>query len=62
MTNIITIGFNKDGEADFAISGEVCGLSLEKMDELRRMISVAIGTTEQMFRSAQQHQIATVNP
>lgn len=47
---IITIGFNKDGEADFSISSEIGAFSLEQMNELRRMITVAIGTAEFMFR------------
>lgn len=51
---IITIGFNKDGEADFSISAEIYGFDLKKMNELRAMIPVAIGTAERMFTVAQE--------
>lgn len=50
---IISIGFNKDGEADFAIS-DMASLSLEKMNQLRSMITVAIGTAEMMWRNARE--------
>ena len=51
---IITIGFDKNGEADFSVSGEIMDLNLLKMTELRAMIPVAIGTAEDMFRRAKQ--------
>lgn len=49
---IITIGFDKNGQADFGIRGDIVDLSLEDMNELRRMIPVAIGVAEDMFRRA----------
>ena len=47
---LITIGFNKDGEADFGIRGDVIDLSLEQMQELRAMIPVAIWCAENIWR------------
>jgi hypothetical protein len=49
---IISIGFNKNGEADFSIVGNIGDLTLERMKELRAMIPVAIGIAEDMFRRA----------
>lgn len=62
MTNtLISIGFNKDGEADFAIS-DMASLSIEKMNQLRAMITVAIGTAEMMWRNTREkdasHQVS----
>jgi hypothetical protein len=51
---IITIGFDKDGEADFAISGSLGNLDPNKMNDLRSMIVVAIGTAEEMWRKAHE--------
>ena len=47
---LIQVGFDKDGQFDFGISSEVCGLDLEDMNYLRAMIVVAIGTAEDMYR------------
>lgn len=52
-TPIIEIGTNKDGEMDFSVSGNILGLTLEQMNELRVMIVVAIGTAEDMWRREQ---------
>lgn len=49
---IISIGFDKNGDADFGITGDIGDLTLERMKELRAMIPVAIGTAEDMFRRA----------
>ena len=46
----IEIGFDKNGEAEFGVSYAICDLSLEQMQELRRIIPVAIGVAEDMFR------------
>jgi hypothetical protein len=51
---IISIGFDKNGEADFRVSASIMNFSLEEMNELRRMIPVAIGTAEDMFRRAKE--------
>lgn len=59
MKDIITIGFDKDGEADFRISGEVTSLSLAQMNDLRKMIVVAIGTAEDMFRRDREKTLQT---
>lgn len=45
----ITIGFDKDGEADFEI-GLLKDLTVERMNELRAMVMVAIGVAEDQFR------------
>lgn len=49
---IISIGFDKNGDADFGIAGDIGNLTLERMKELRAMIPVAIGIAEDMFRRA----------
>jgi hypothetical protein len=46
---IITVGFDKNGEADFAIPCTVGELTYAQMKELRAMIPVAIGVMEQMW-------------
>ncbi len=48
--DIITVGFDKNGEADFKIAATISDLSLEQMTELRAMIPVAIGIAEDMWR------------
>ncbi len=50
---LITIGFDKNGEADFGINGDLAQLPLEKMKQLREMIPVAIGVAEDMWRREQ---------
>jgi hypothetical protein len=52
---IITVGFDKNGEADFRIKGTIIDLSLERMNELRSMIPVAIGSAEDMWRRNRSH-------
>lgn len=43
----LTIGFDKNGEAEFGVHlGEVVELPFEKMQELRAMIPVAIAQLE----------------
>jgi hypothetical protein len=49
----IAVGYHK-GEMDFAINGSVCDLDYEEMNDLRRMIVVAIGTMEDMWRREQE--------
>jgi hypothetical protein len=51
MKNYISIGFDKNGDADFAISGLIHNLNKAEFDELRKMITVAIGTMEAMWRA-----------
>ena len=50
---IITVGFDKNGDAEFGVRCAVLTLTLEQMNELRTMIPVAIGTMEQMWRDEQ---------
>ncbi len=47
---IITIGFDKNGEADFGIRADIEQLSLEELKELREIIIVAIYIAEDMWR------------
>lgn len=54
---LIEIGFNKDGDADFSVSAKICSLSLDQMNELRKMIIVGIGTAEDMFRREREKTI-----
>ena len=55
---LIVIGFDKNGEADFRIRGDVAELSGERMNQLRQMIPVAIGSAEEMFRDSTQRKNA----
>jgi hypothetical protein len=48
--SIIEVGFDKDHQFDFGISGDILDLSVEQMNKLRAMIVCAIGTAEDMFR------------
>lgn len=50
IENLITIGFDKHGEADFGINCSISDLSLSKLNELRQMIPVAIYIAEDMWR------------
>lgn len=58
FNDIITIGFNKNGEADFRVSATIAELSVDRMNDLRSMITVAIGTAEDMWRREQESQDA----
>ncbi len=51
--DILTVGFDKNGQADFRIKATIADLSLERMTELRSMITVAIGSAEDMWRRNQ---------
>ena len=55
VNDILTGGFDKNGEAEFGVRCSVRELTFEQMKELRAMITVAIGTMEQMWRVAQQN-------
>jgi len=50
---ILTIGFDKNGEAEFGANASVMDLSHAQMKEVRAMIPVAIACMEQMFVDAQ---------
>lgn len=50
----IEIGFSRWGGANFHISSEIQDLSLEKMQELRRIIPVAIYVAEDMWHREQE--------
>jgi hypothetical protein len=54
QTEIITIGFDKNGEAEFGVSALVGEVGFEKMNELRAMIPVAIGVAEDMWKRTSQ--------
>ena len=51
--DILTIGFDKNGEADFGASCAVCELTYEQMKEIRAMIPVAIASMEMLWRDEQ---------
>lgn len=51
--DILTVGFDKNGEAEFGVRADICELTHERMTALRTMIPVAIGVMEQMWRDAQ---------
>jgi hypothetical protein len=51
--DILTVGFDKNGDADFGVRCSIGELSLEDMTRLRAMVTVAIGTMEQMWRDEQ---------
>jgi hypothetical protein len=46
---MISIHKDKYGDWDFSVSGEIAELTLEDMDELRKMTMVAVGVVEEMF-------------
>ncbi len=50
---IFSVGWNK-GEIDFGVCCSVQDLTLEQMNEVRKMIVVGIGTMEDMWRREQQ--------
>lgn len=47
--DIFTVGFDKNGEAEFSVRATVFDLTYEQMKELRAMIPVAIGQMERMW-------------
>jgi len=51
---IIEIGYDKNGEMDFGVSGEIGGLNLDQLKELRETIVVAIWCTEDMWHRNQE--------
>lgn len=51
---ILTIGFDKNGEDDYALhTGPLETLTYEKMTRMRAMVCVAIGQMEQHWYAAQ---------
>jgi hypothetical protein len=50
---ILTIGFDKNNEAEFGACAAVMDLTFAEMKEIRAMIPVAIGVMEEMWRDAQ---------
>lgn len=50
---ILTVGFDKNGEAEFGASASVMDLTFAQMNEVRAIIPVAIGVMEEMWRDAQ---------
>ena len=50
--DILTIGFDKNREAEFGVSCAIYNLTLSEMKELRAMIPVAIGEMERMWIDA----------
>ncbi|HEX9503593.1 MAG TPA: hypothetical protein VF974_04715 [Patescibacteria group bacterium] len=52
--SLITIGFDKNGEAEFGILMSLADLSREQLKELREIIVVAIYEAEDIWRRAHQ--------
>lgn len=50
----IAIGYNEKGEMDFSIWLTIRNLTLEEMNDLRRMIPVAIASAENQFKMGEQ--------
>ena len=51
---IVSIGFDKNGEADYALQcGELEKLDFERMQQLRAMLMVAVGQVELIWRETQ---------
>lgn len=46
---VITIGFDKNGEADFRISMSIAELSYDQMNDFRRIIPPAIAQSERLW-------------
>ena len=47
---VITIGFDKNGEADFRICMVIASFDYDQMNQLRRMIPLAIAEAENLWR------------
>jgi len=47
--DILTVGFDKNGEAEFGVRATVMDLTYDQMNSLRAMIPVAIGQMERMW-------------
>ncbi len=48
--NLITIGFDKNGECDFGVKADFAELTIKQLNEIRQMIPVAIYIAEDMWR------------
>ena len=53
-TLIFEVGFDKDGQADFGVTGTIGSLTYEQMKSLREMTVVGIGVFEMMWRDQQE--------
>lgn len=49
FTPLLSVGFDKNGDADFRVSSRLFELTFEKMNLLRQMIPVGIAETERMW-------------
>jgi hypothetical protein len=58
---LITIGFNKNDEADFSVRGDFMELTLKQLQELRALIPVAIYVAEDMWRCKQPNTASQSN-
>ena len=47
---LVTVGFDKNGEFDFGITMSVSNLTFDEMQKLRQMVCVAIGQMEDIWR------------
>ena len=53
MDALFSVGWNKC-EMDFAVRGDLMDLTLDEMNEFRKMLVAGIGTAEDMWRREQQ--------
>ena len=56
MRELITIGFDKNGEADFGVNCSFEELTLDQLNKIRAMIPVAIYIAEDMWRRENKEQ------
>jgi hypothetical protein len=65
-TLYLEVGFDKNGHAEFGVPCSISELSYDEMTQLRAMVTVAIGTMEQMWRDAnmrrQENQASQASP
>jgi len=54
FNDLITIGFDKNGEANFEVRATIGHLDLERMNQLRAMIPVAISTAEEIWKEGRE--------
>lgn len=59
--DILTVGFDKNGEVDFGIRATATDLSRKQINEIRAMIPVAIGVLEDMWRRNTEKTAAAIS-
>lgn len=54
---LFSVDFDKNGEMDFRVRGDLAQLSYEEMREFREMVVVGIGTAESSWRREQENKL-----